>query len=231
MGIVAAQLASSRRVFSSRTGRKMYICALFFVLALPLLPPLGGAIGAGLFAATMASRLNDIGRSRWHALWLTAWFALAVVLGQSHAAVIALPLALIVLAIGVLPGQKQANRFGPVPPGFREWLGLWRTYRATQRSTRKYLPRIRALRTEQDEKLHLMREAEARLKAALAAGDASALGLRKTEFDTAAANLRACTARLHALNTEMKPVVEDWRRTIEQARERATFDRKNMPPV
>ena len=120
------------QLFSNRSGRKTFLVTLPFAFILLFLP--GASIFATiLFAGAVASRLNDLGRSRWHAAWLTLWMLLVVTMAQAlpargtsmaqHQAglgLVELPLFILLLALGLWPGQKQANRFGPVPAGFRQ---------------------------------------------------------------------------------------------------------------
>jgi len=118
-------------VMGSRMNRKvfwMWAAGLIAVaVALSFLPS-GGAGGVGAVTAyfwviLFTARLHDIGRSGW---WQVALYAaqVAVIFGlvfganwpvDSAADIGGLLQLIAVVALGVIPGQRGPNRFGPAP--------------------------------------------------------------------------------------------------------------------
>jgi len=146
------------RIFSSRCGSTWFLIAatlsLFLFLALSWL----SVLTLGLFAACIAARLNDIGASRWH----IAWFVILAIVTKSVAmapADLALPLHEqqvvlgfvelidlgLLLGLAMIPGQREANRFGPPPLRLREAFGVRNAARTYRRSAAKHLPEMKAL--------------------------------------------------------------------------------------
>jgi uncharacterized membrane protein YhaH (DUF805 family) len=75
------------------------------------------AILAGGSVSLFVRRLHDLGLSGYHAIWVcgaeVGWNVLSY--GPSRAIVFGLPFAAISAWLTFWPGNKEANRFGPVP--------------------------------------------------------------------------------------------------------------------
>ena len=125
----ATGVAAPRDLFwwpRGRAGRGEYWTHVAVLFGLNLLlgqiaPAVGFAIAA-VYLVVQMRRLHDIGRSGW---WAVAAFvgALAVtvpleVLGLSDPAIAVAAVATLVplIWIGVVPGDREPNRFGPPPP-------------------------------------------------------------------------------------------------------------------
>jgi uncharacterized membrane protein YhaH (DUF805 family) len=122
--------AASGGLAGARLNRKTYLIAAAVLVAiaigLGMIPGVGrstSSIGGIFFIWLYSARLHDVGRSGW---WQAGLYAMQVVLaiamipaGSQWAAVSTLAILLLQLiftvGLGVVPGQKGANRFGPAP--------------------------------------------------------------------------------------------------------------------
>ena len=112
-----------------RIDRKAYwiaTAAIFAIaVALSFVPGVQrgtGSVTSVLFIRIFAGRLHDLGRSGWWQVLVYALEILAAVAGALTHAPVALVLGIVglihiafVVALGLVPGQRGANRFGPPP--------------------------------------------------------------------------------------------------------------------
>jgi uncharacterized membrane protein YhaH (DUF805 family) len=114
----------------TRINRKVFWLATIvifgIVVALSLVPPLRALIRyltLFLFIRVYAARLHDFGRSAWWQVVLYVVQFAAVILivaANSHFAGLAIAAGLLVqlaftVVLGVIPGDREANQFGPPP--------------------------------------------------------------------------------------------------------------------
>lgn len=202
------------------------MATLFIALPFFALRPVSLTVPLGfLLAGAFASRLNDIGWSRWHACWLMAWAVLAKLIMMApvgpalslHAkgqdfAVIGWPFLAIAVLLAVPRSQTAENRFGPPPLGWREyWRGraastaFLKTYKRSQPAINAMMAQMRAAR-----------EANARLTKEYL-DELKRFGIdgahkKQMELDAARAQFEAILARVTAAQAEMKPSQEAARR-------------------
>jgi uncharacterized membrane protein YhaH (DUF805 family) len=76
-----------------------------------------------LIFAICAMRLHDLGLSGWWALPVGSIPALHGMLGQTHLmAAILMAAGIAIMALGLFPGQREQNKYGPLPqPGLFGW--------------------------------------------------------------------------------------------------------------
>jgi len=218
---------SLTRPFSSRTGPKWYLVVMLFVALLFLaLRPVSLMVPLGfLLAGAFASRLNDIGWSRWHAGWLMGWAVLAKLIvmapvgpalslhakGQAFA-VIGWPFLAVAVLLAVPRSQAAENRFGPLPLGWREFWQARGANRAFRKIYKRSQPAINAMMVEmraaQENNARLSKEYLDELKRFGIDG----ANKKKKELDAGRAQFNAILARVTAAQAEMKPSQEAARR-------------------
>jgi len=224
------------RPFASRTGRKAYFFALPIAMIMMLLPLVGGILGTILFAGLMASRLNDVGRPRWHAAWLTLWMLLVVTVAAAHQAhgatmahhmaalgLIELPLIPLLLGLGLLPGQKVPNRFGPVPIGLREFLVVQRDARAYRKSYAKVAPDYQKLFARQKQLTTRIAEVQKQMQDRRAAADLESVNALRSELDEALRASRETSAQLQEINAAMAPALAQFKQSQQRIRENLDY--------
>jgi uncharacterized membrane protein YhaH (DUF805 family) len=228
-----------KRLFNDRTGRKTYLAILPIVLLFFLGVHLVGMIlFLPLTAAAFASRLNDIGWSRWHAAWLTTWGLLAKLIlmapppppEQLQARgltilVTVVPFLILAILLGFPKGEKGENRFRRPPLSWREfWAGrtarkqFRETYRATKPAVDALMVEMKAAQTE-------CARLSGEYQAELTVVGIDSARKKKAELDTARARFDAALARLQAAQAELRPSMdamlaanEPVRRTLESHR-------------
>lgn len=218
------------RIFSTRIGRKAFLFALPLAFMMLLIPKLS-IFGAVLFSGTIASRLNDVGWSRWHSVWLTAWSVLAVIVARAHPVAgialaqhraalgtIELPLFILLLGLGLFPSQDQVNRFGPVPLSFREYWHMHRDRRTYRKAYRKLGPQLKQLAAEQKMLSGRVQELNKRMRELRAAGNPFAADGMKKEFDEAVMASKESFDRFELVHSRLEPA----RKQFEKSRSRMT---------
>jgi uncharacterized membrane protein YhaH (DUF805 family) len=221
-----------KRLFNSRTGRKAYLGVLPIVLLFFLGVHLVGMIlFLPLIAAAFASRLNDIGWSRWHAAWLTAWGLLAKLIfmapppphDQLQARgvtilVIVFPFLILSVLLGLVRGEKGENRFGPRPLSWREFWAARsasKTFRETYRAAKPAVVALLAeMKAAQDRSTRLSEEYRAELKVVGIDGARA----KKAELDAARAQFNDALARVQAAQAELRPSMDAMLAANEPAR-------------
>ena len=228
------------RMFSNRTGRIGFFLGLPFAFIM-LFIPTASIIGTFLFAGLIASRLNDIGRSRWHAAWLTVWMLLVVTMAEAHPAhgitmaqhraglgLIELPLFILLLVLGLFPGQKQGNSFGPAPLGLRGFWKARRDARAYRKLSRKLLPQMKSIMAQNKVLSTKVQELNTRLQERRAAGDSEAVKALQAEFAKAVEASQAGHARFQAVNAQLEPARNQFLNRVQRI---AETEGVNLPQI
>jgi uncharacterized membrane protein YhaH (DUF805 family) len=124
------QSSFAAAVAGTRINRKAFwlgtLIIFGIVIGLSLVPPLRGLIrylSLALFIRVYAARLHDFGRSAWwQAIMYVLQFAIVIAVGagnhhQLGVAVLAgfLVQLAFTIVLGVIPGDRSANKFGPPP--------------------------------------------------------------------------------------------------------------------
>jgi uncharacterized membrane protein YhaH (DUF805 family) len=211
-----------KRLFNARTGRKAYLAVLPIVLLFFLGVHLVGMIlFLPLTAGMFASRLNDIGWSRWHAAWLTAWGLLAKLIlmapppppEQLQARgltilVTVFPFLILAVLLGFPKGENGENRFGRPPLSWREFWAGWKARKQFRETYRATKPAVDALMVEmkaaQAESARLSAEYQVELKVVGVEGARA----KRAELDTARAQFNAALAQLQAAQAELRPSMD-----------------------
>ncbi len=227
-------------IYSSRTGPKVFmVTAPIASLMMLSMQPLILVVGAILFGGAISSRLNDIGRSRGHAVWITMWALLIAAMAYDvthhrvpHSQLAALgllelPLFILLVALGCWPGQKEANAFGPPPNSFVEIyhrIGsiLSRSSPRRSRARKAYGTAYARLRPEMEEIIKANAEGQARINELLEAlKNARSMGLTpdmtagiKREFDIAIAESQKRQERFDFLTEQLKPARDALMRNL-----------------
>jgi uncharacterized membrane protein YhaH (DUF805 family) len=109
---------------AGRSSRREYGVYIVLILALSAVLSSAKGVGVGLTMALIfvqIRRVHDLGRTGWWAVAATlaplAALLLAATVGWDNAMLIGMAIEIVLLvAIGVIPGEAEENRFGPPPP-------------------------------------------------------------------------------------------------------------------
>lgn len=226
-------LRVARSGFDSRTGNKSYLVLMSIFLVLLLTLKYFSFILAFFFAGCVASRLNDIGWSRWHAAWLTVWAILVkfmivgALAGTAHSGtahdgeirLVELPLFVLLVGLAFVPGTKVANQFGPRPMGLREF---WNA----RASGRKFRKAFLANKPEHDRLLAEMKSINARIQQLSAeyAANVDRLGFEEArtarkDLDQAHANFAVIQAKIKDVQARWQPAQEAFKPSLNRTME------------
>lgn len=224
--------ATYRKSFNSRCGSKWYFIAMPVMMLLFLgLTSLAFLPAFGL-AACFATRLNDIGRSRWHLTWLMGWSILAklVLVGSVISAqkgdpipgafaVVGWPLFIVAIVLGVWRGERSANRFGPAPLS-------WREYRNARSLKGARLTQFKAKGAELSQIAADMKVVQAEIvermadyRATFARLTADEAKIKNDALDAARAKFTALSVQATALGAQVQPTLDAMRPTVERVSE------------